>query len=338
MQYCFKTQHVILQLMLVLFVLIVGIAGLLQYPLAIKQPGLYYCVLAGESLNSVIADLAHQKVLVFPPLFTVVAKFTVAPHKLQAGLYFIKAGTNSWQLLRQLQTGAGIAYQHFTIVPGWSQEQLYSRLLSSAFLKHTVVDLDSFRAIIRQFLPKIDTPDNFFAPNTYYYQANTSDVVLLARAYRLMYQQLMLAWQQRERDLPWRNPGEALIAASLVEKEAYLELERPIIAGVLINRLRAKMRLQFNSNANYTYLAQGLPPQAIAIPSMNSIIAVLHPKRHNYFYFLATGYGGHQFSCDFMQHRLATLVQTYRRQGFFNGATNVARMAYFLSAWKKNVG
>lgn len=334
MQYGFRKKHWIL---LVLVIVVGGVVGFLQYPLAIKKPGLYYSVLAGGSLNKVIADLAQQKIIFFPQLFKVLAKLTIAPHQLQAGLYFIKADTNAWQLLRQFQSGAGIAYQQFTIVPGWSQEQLYIRLLSSASLKHTIVDLASFRATIREFVPKIDVPDNFFAPNTYYYQANTSDVELLARAYHLMYQQLMLAWQKRELDLPWRNPGEALIAASLVEKEAYLDWERPIIAGVLLNRLRAQMRLQFNSNANYTYLAQGLPPQAIAIPSMNSIIAVLHPTRHNYLYFIATGYGGHQFSCDFMQHRLTTVVQIYRRQGFFNGATNLARMTYFLSAWQKNV-
>ena len=142
-----------------------------------------------------------------------------------------------------------------------------------------------------------------------------------------MKQQLAGAWLARDPTVPYQNAYEALIAASLIEKETHLLKERAIIAGILINRLHQDMPLQMDptviyglgdryqgllhksdlliDNAYNTYLHKGLPPTPIAIPSLDSIQATLHPAQHNYYYFVATGKGDHHFSKTFNAHRRA---------------------------------
>ncbi|MBV9575419.1 MAG: endolytic transglycosylase MltG, partial [Gammaproteobacteria bacterium] len=153
------------------------------------------------------------------------------------------------------------------------------------------------------------------------------DLVILKRAFDLMKNKLATAWEKRALDLPYQNAYEALIAASLIEKEAYLNTERPIIGGVLINRLRKNMLLQFDPTVIYglgtryngkihkqdllentaynTYVHRGLPPTPIAMPGLASLQAATHPDTNDYIYFVAKGDGSHQFSKTLSEHNAA---------------------------------
>jgi UPF0755 protein len=170
-------------------------------------------------------------------------------------------------------------------------------------------------------------PEGEFFPETYYFTKGNSDLILLKHAFKAMQSKLNDAWSKRASALPYKNAYEALIAASLIEKEAYLSKERPIIAGVLVNRLKKEMLLQFDPSVIYglgerytgklskanllentaynTYLHKGLPPTPIAMPSLASISAALHPEQNDYYYFVAKGDGSHQFSKTLLEHNAA---------------------------------
>ena len=173
--------------------------------------------------------------------------------------------------------------------------------------------------------------EGIFYPDTYHFTVPTTDADLLQRAYQKMQQELEKKWMTRAESLPYKTPYESLIAASLVEKETALAEERPLVAGVLVNRLKKGMRLRFDPTVIYalqelytgnltradlrtqspynTYLHAGLPPTPIGLPSSDSLDAALHPSQDGYLYFVATGDGGHFFSESLAEHEQA--VQRY---------------------------
>ena len=172
-------------------------------------------------------------------------------------------------------------------------------------------------------------PEGQFFPETYYYTKGSSDLVILKRAFDLMQSNLKEAWETRSPNLPYKNVYEALIAASLIEKEAYFDAERPVIAGVLVNRIRKNMLIQFDPTVIYglglryngkihkqdllentpynTYVHKGLPPTPIAMPGRTSINAALHPDNTDYLYFVARSDKSHQFSKTLFEHQAAVI-------------------------------
>ena len=171
------------------------------------------------------------------------------------------------------------------------------------------------------------SPEGEFFPETYNYTMNVSDLVILKRAYDLMQNKLNIAWQTRSATLPYKSAYDALIAASLIEKEAYLDKERPIISGVIINRLNKNMLLQIDATVIFglgsryngkiyktdliedtaynSYVHKGLPPTPIAMPGMASINAAIHPQQHDYLFYVAKGDHSHQFSKTLIEHDAA---------------------------------
>jgi UPF0755 protein len=189
------------------------------------------------------------------------------------------------------------------------------------------------------------SPEGLFMPETYYFSRGDSDLTILKRAHQLMQQKLNTAWNSRAADLPYQDAYQALIAASLIEKEAYLAKEQPIISGVLVNRLRKNMLLQFDPTIIYglgsayqgkifkkdlttdtpynTYLHRGLPPTPIASPGITAITAAVHPAQHNYFYFVAVGDGSHQFTTNLQDHHQAVVnAETNKTTPAPTGTTN----------------
>jgi UPF0755 protein len=170
-------------------------------------------------------------------------------------------------------------------------------------------------------------PEGWFFPETYFFVNGTTDASLLVRAYRLMQERLATAWSARAPGLPLATPYEALILASIVEKETGRPADRPLIAAVLINRMRQGMRLQVDPTVIYglgerfdgnlrrrdldtdqpfnTYTRDGLPPTPIAMPSQASLDAVLHPPSTPYLYFVARGDGSSEFSANIEDHNRA---------------------------------
>lgn len=178
--------------------------------------------------------------------------------------------------------------------------------------------------------------EGLFFPDTFYFDRNTADTVLLKRAYESMQTKLKRAWANRGPNLPYKNSYEVLIMASIIEKETGKASERPMIAGVFLNRLRIGMRLQtdptviygmgdnFNGNIrrkdltadtpHNTYTRDGLPPTPIAMPSLASIEAALHPEKTKALYFVGKGDGSHQFSNSLVEHNRAVTKYQLKRK------------------------
>jgi UPF0755 protein len=318
-------------------------------PVVTEPTGIRYQLHPGTSLKTLSANLYDQGIVRHPVLFNFLARLRGSSHELKAGIYLIPQGTTPGRLLDQLTSGRGLLYHVFTIIPGWSFQQLRVAMENDTYLKPTTKNRSDAEVMKLLGAPQLSAEGEFF-PDTYYFVEGTSDVQLLTRAFKRMQMKFQEAWLKRDFSVPFKVPYDALIAASLVEKESHLSSERPVIAGVLLNRLQKKMLLQFDPTVVYglrqwqvshpgstlgftgvirkqdlqfntpynTYLHKGLPPTPIAMTSLDALNAVLHPVKHNYLYFVATGSGGHQFSATLEEHHLAVMVLRFHEQGFFN--------------------
>ena len=309
-------------------------------PIVTQKEGVVYYLHPGTSPKILIATLAKQGFIRFPLFFFTYVELS-GRAQLKTGEYLFPQGSSSLSIWRQVTEGKGFVYHEFTIIPGWTFKQLRLALAQTQNLRPTLQNLDDKQLMLRLGY-KPFSPEGEFFPETYYYTKDVPDLVILKRAIDYMQKKLNEAWLTREPNLPYQNAYEALIAASLIEKEAYLAAERPIIAGVLINRLRKNMRLQFDPTVIYgmgehyqgkiykqnlledtaynTYVHKGLPPTPIAMPSFSAIDAALHPQHHEYYYFVAKGDGSHQFSKTLAEHNKAVVTSSQRGKKYFNEA------------------
>ncbi len=304
----------------------------LDAPLNLPRDGIDYVVSAGASLNHVAQDLAVSGVLANPRSLVVYARWHGRAGGMKAGEYRIETGTTAITLLDQLI--AGRVVQHtLTMVEGWTFKQMMAAIVVDDRLEHTLTGLAEDAIMARLGLPGQHPEGRFFA-DTYHFPRGTSDVAFLRRAHAAMAEFLAAAWAGREPDLPLKSPEEALILASIVEKETGEAGERPRIAGVFVERLRKGMRLETDPTVIYgmgeafdgnlrrrdlradtpynTYLHKGLPPTPIAIPSAAAIRAVLHPRVDGALFFVAKGDGSHHFSTTYEEHRQA--VNRYQKR------------------------
>ncbi len=307
------------------------------------EHGVKYTVAKGASIKSVTQELYQANIIKHPWFFEMLILLHDKQHSLKAGEYLFARGTTAAHLLLQITTGTGLAYHSFTVISGWNFKQLRQELLTHGDLQHLSLTL-SDQAIMAKMGNAALSPEGEFFPDTYYFVAGTSDLTILKMAFNLMQKKLQDAWLRRDAGLMFKTPVEALNVASLVEKEAKVAKDRSLIAGVILNRLHANMPLQIDPTVIYaigdkydgtihrqdlktkspynTYLNKGLPPTPIAMPSMDSIEAVLHPDHHAYLYFVAKndGYGEHQFSETLAEHNLAVAAaeRNKAQRGFFN--------------------
>ena len=253
-------------------------------------------------------------------------------HRLQAGEYAITAATTPQQLLEQIVAGRVIQYP-LTIVEGWTFRQLRDAITAHPQLTQTLSALSDAEIMAR--LGRVgDNAEGWFLPDTYHFPKGFTDLAFLRRALQAMEQQLTALWAQRSADLPLDHPYQALILASIIEKESGLAAERAEIAGVFIRRLRLGMRLQTDPTVIYglgtafdgnlrrrdlqtdtpynTYTRHGLPPTPIALPSRSALAAAVQPAPGNTLYFVANGQGGHTFSTTLAQHQQA--VRQYQQR------------------------
>jgi peptidoglycan lytic transglycosylase G len=284
----------------------------------------------GSSVHHLLADLQNQGFMPHPRFFLLLTYVKGASNKLKTGEYQFDPGTTPAQLLNQMLAGKAI-FHRFTIVEGWTFQQLISALKNLAYVKHSLNRASSEQILANLGLPA-EHPEGLFYPATYYFSAGSKDSDLLKWSYQLMEKKLHEAWKARANDLPYKTAYQALIAASLVEKETAIPKERPMIAGVIVRRLQAGIPLQIDASIIYglgvhysgklssedlrkhtpynTYTRRGLPPTPIANPSLVSIIAALHPDHSQNLYFVAKGDGTHQFSAHLAEHNWA--VQRYQ--------------------------
>jgi len=282
-------------------------------PLNIAEPGLVYQVASGISLKQLAYDLQRRGITGHPHYLVWLGRELDLAHRLQAGEYEITPGMTPENLLRKLAGGEVIQHA-ITLIEGQTFKQM-------------LADGVGTEELMTRLGHEGEHPEGRFLPDTYHFPQGTTDLAFLSRAYNAMERHLAEEWAAREEGLPINTPYEALILASIVEKETGVAGERPVIAGVFIRRLKKGMRLQTDPTVIYglgerfdgnlrssdlrrdttynTYTRDGLPPTPIAMPGVASIHAVLHPDKGDALFFVADGSGGHYFSRTLKEHELA---------------------------------
>lgn len=287
----------------------------------------------GEGLRSLASRLAADDVIENAHYFIALAYNRQQADAIKAGEYALTPGMTPPQLLDLLVSGRSIQYP-VTLIEGRGFREVLSSIADQPGFKHELKGLSD--AEIRDALGlDIEHLEGWFFPDTYLFRRGTSDIQVLRRAHERMREVLAEEWARRDPDLPLATPYEALILASVIEKETGLGSERPEIAGVFVRRLRKGMRLQTDPTVIYglgedfdgnltrahletdtpynTYTRAGLPPTPIALPGRAAIHAALHPKDGEAIYFVARGDGSHYFSATLDEHNCA--VQRFQRGG-----------------------
>lgn len=306
----------------------------MERALAVGGEPFVYTVPRGTTIGRVARDLEAAGLIDSALRLELHARWNGAANRIQAGEYAFEPGLTTSGLLDKLVAGAVIQHS-FTIIEGWTFGELRRRVADSDVLVHTLDGIPDDEVMNRLGLGGIH-PEGRFFPETYHFPARTTDVQLLRRAYDAMMAFLDAAWARRADDLPLASPDEALILASIVEKETGAAEERARIAGVFVSRLRRGMRLETDPTVIYglggefdgdlrkadlkldtpynTYLHKGLPPTPIAAAGAASIEAVIAPLVDGSLYFVARGDGRHEFSVTYADHRNAVRRYQIRPQ------------------------
>jgi len=300
--------------------------------LAIGKP-LQFSLKHGSSLRSAARQMQAAGVLRSPRQFELLVRVYGESNRIQAGNYEIGGAITPVALLRKITSGDH-GQDRVTFVEGWTLGQMRAALDSHAAIRHDTRGVVESEIVKRLGIPHASAEGLFF-PDTYYFTNGTSDAAILQRAYRTMQAQLDSSWKSRASGLPLENPYQALILASIVEKETGQPGERPMIAAVFVNRLRFGMRLQTDPTVIYglgaqfdgdlrkrdlladgpynTYTREGLPPTPIAMPGADALAAALNPAPSKALYFVARGDGTSYFSATLAEHERA--VTKYQKQG-----------------------
>lgn len=308
-----------------------GLAIWLAYyaisPLKLQPNSQEITIQPKSGLKSIASQLVAQGVLSESWRFILLAKLLNKEQYLQAGSYTLNKNVSPYQLLLSLNHGRA-TQGGITFIEGRTFAQMREKLANNDALKQTITGL-SDAELLKLLGSEYAIAEGLFFPDTFYFDRQTTDIALLKISYEAMQTKLEHAWQQRAPNLPYKNSYEALIMASIVEKETGKASERPMIAGVFINRLRLGMRLQtdptviYGMGARYngnirkqdlltdtpynTYTRNGLPPTPIAMPGMAAIEAALHPADTKALYFVGKGDGSHAFSENLAQHNRAVV-------------------------------
>jgi UPF0755 protein len=301
-------------------------------PLAPQQSLPYeFALNQGSSLTTVARQFEQAGILENPRLFVLFARLQGRAGKIKAGVYQLDHPVSRMELLDMITQG-NVSRSQVTIIEGWNFRQLRAALNANANLRHDTLNLSDSE--IMQRLGVLEAhPEGLFFPETYYVAAGSSDVELLKLSYGLMQKRLNEVWLAKSADTPLATPYQALILASIVEKETGTPGDRPMIAGVFVNRLRKHMLLQTDPTVIYglgekfdgnlrrrdltedtpynTYTRAGLPPTPIALPGMDALKAALHPASTDALYFVARGDGSSKFSSNLDAHNRA--VNQYQK-------------------------
>ena len=305
----------------------------LDAPLALEAPETFL-VEQGSSFRGVANELTARGLLDKPDWWAFYIRMQNAGHLLKAGEYQLEPGVTPRLLVQQLIEGKSITY-NFTIIEGSTFSQLRASLAETERLTQRAATMSDAQIMQALGLDGLH-PEGQFLADTYQFQRGMSDLDLLRRANSLLQSTLDQAWLQKDSKLPYKTAYEALIMASIVEKETALSSERPIIAGVFVSRLNKGMRLQTDPTVIYgmgaaykgnirkadllratpynTYTISGLPPTPIAMVGREAIQAALHPEGERWLFFVAKGDGSHQFSETLSQHNQAVKEFQQRRR------------------------
>ncbi len=307
--------------------------GFLQTPLAIGPEGLVYEVPRGASLAAVARDLEARGVVGNARYLAWYGRYTGQANRIRAGEYRLEPGLDPDGLLALLVSGRTVTYS-LTLIEGWNIRQVRAAVAAHPVLEHGLGDVDDTALMALLGRPG-EHPEGRFFPDTYHFSRGTSDLDFLRRAMQAMDRELEAAWAGRAEDIPLETPYQALILASIIEKETGLAEERRDIAGVFTRRLRLGMKLQTDPTVIYgmgerfdgnirradlredtpynTYVHAGLPPTPIAMPGREALRAAVDPAPGNALYFVSRGDGSHVFSATLEEHNAAVRKYQLKR-------------------------
>ncbi|MCB5363094.1 endolytic transglycosylase MltG [Pusillimonas sp. CC-YST705] len=313
-----------------LIVLVVAVSAgawywVTEQPVALQAERIDYLIEPGSSPRQVARTMRQAGIDLNEDAFVYVARLSKLDTQLKAGGYEVVQGDSLWRMLERMASG-DVTQRRLTLVEGWTYQRIREALRAHPDVRQTLEDVDD--AALRQRLGIVeDSLEGWFYPDTYVFAPGTTDFDILRRAHHAQQTLLNSMWEQRQPDLPLKSPYEAMILASIVEKETGHDADRERVAGVFINRLKRGMLLQTDPTVIYgmgeayqgrirkrdlttdtpwnTYTRAGLPPTPIANSGKAALQATLHPEAHRYLYFVSRGDGTSEFSENLQAHNRA---------------------------------
>jgi UPF0755 protein len=316
--------------LVIVIALAAGVYHWATSPIELATPELDVTIKSHSTLRSVSTQLNHGGVHMEPELFVLMTRVLGLSSQLKSGNYAFKAGITPYDMLQKIARGDVNEYVA-TVIEGWTLQKMRNELDGNPALTHDTAgmsDIDLLKAVgAPDDVMSKASAEGLFFPDTYLFDKGTSDLAIYTRAYRLMQQRLTEAWNLRAPGLPYQTPYDALIMASIVEKETGRATDRPLVAAVFANRLRIGMPLQTDPTVIYglgaaysghlrkkdlqtdtpynTYTRMGLPPGPIALPGVASLAATLNPASSTALYFVSRGDGSSIFSDNLGDHNRA---------------------------------
>lgn len=300
-------------------------------PLPLPATPFEFTLKPGSSVKAMAREMEQSGLLEQDWAFVWLVRVLGKSSQLQAGSYELQQPVSMLELVRMIAEGR-VSKRHISVIEGWTFRQMRDALNASPYITHDTLNMSD--AEILQRIGAFEShPEGLFFPDTYSFASGSSDLAIFQSAYQSMQQHLQDAWAAREPDLPLETPYQALILASIVEKETGAASDRAMIAGVFVNRLRRGMRLQTDPTVIYgvgqsfdgnlrkkdlltdnpynTYTRGGLTPTPIALPGKDALQAALHPAQTDALYFVARGDGSSHFSSSLNEHNRA--VNEYQK-------------------------
>ncbi len=290
-----------------------------------------FTITPGSGVKSAAQQIVRAGIPLNPDLFFLIARLSGKSTKMKAGHYQLKPGISPLKLVNLLVRGE-FAQESLSIIEGWTFKQMRQAIAAHPALKHDTSNLTE-QQLLAKVAPDFKAAEGLFFPDTYLFARGSSELQIYRQAHAALIRRLNEAWAKRDLSLPYKSPYEALIMASIVEKETGLESERSMIAAVFVNRLKRGMLLQTDPTVIYgmgesyngnirkrdlqtdtpynTYKRAGLPPTPIALPGAAALTAALNPMQTDALYFVSRGNGSSHFSNNLTDHNRA--VNKYQR-------------------------
>lgn len=316
-------------LLIFLVLVIVGFAGYEVWhwqrtPVVMATDRVDLRIPRGSSVKAVADLLEQNQIKINPVIFVGYARYTGLAKQIKAGAYEIKQGQTGLDILNMMANG-NFSQRSILFIEGWSYKQIQQAIQKHPDIKQTLAQT-SESDLLKQLgaAEDVKSLEGLLFPDTYVFTPGDTDFDIIRRAYEEGHKRLMEQWNQRAEGLPLKSPYEALILASIVEKETGHGEDRARVAGVFINRLKANMPLQTDPTVIYgmgdkyqgrirkvdlqtdtpwnTYTRSGLPPTPIASPGELALKATLHPESHKFYYFVSRGDGTSEFAEDLGKH------------------------------------
>lgn len=324
-----KLKLAVLYSLLLLAIVATGLSAAawywVQHPVAMDSERIDYVVESGSRPRSIAQLMNKSGIHINENGFIALARLTGHDTLLKAGAYEAVQGDTPRMLLERMANG-DMTQTQITLVEGWTYQRIRQALRDDPKVKQTLSTMAD-DVLLKKLGATETSPEGLFYPDTYIFVPGSSDFDILRRAYHAQQQLLDAAWAERDPELPLKTPYEALILASIIEKETGHVSDRDRVAGVFVNRLRLRMPLQTDPTVIYgmgeayqgkirkkdlttdtpwnTYTRGGLPPTPIASAGRAALLAALHPEVHKFLYFVSRGDGTSQFSANLLEHNRA---------------------------------